>query len=364
MIGREDPLWATLQHFFLIWAPLSFPALLEQEALGGSLLDEDNLRRWVEANVALFEEGSTEMADRVAEVEFEAGGERIAGWLHLPDGAGPHPCVVMLHSTAGLRQMRCYAGRGEAFAAAGIATLQFDCRGFGASAGEPRQLFDVRRQAEDLDAALAFARGREEIDSERLALWGASASCAQVLAAAVAEPEIRAVVCLTPFVPGRATQRSARTPILRLAAAAFADRLRMAIGREPRGVAVGGEPGTTAILVREDAAAREAAMLPPEAELDASGNRAELPGGIVWENRVVLRPRLRTPHPLRLAPKVEAPLLVVAGEQDTLCPPGPAAELADRAPQAELKTLPQGHFDLYDGVSIATERDFIVRALL
>lgn len=54
---NADPLWATLQHFFLIWAPLSFRALLEQEALGGSLLDEDNLRRWVEANVALFEEG-------------------------------------------------------------------------------------------------------------------------------------------------------------------------------------------------------------------------------------------------------------------------------------------------------------------
>jgi AcrR family transcriptional regulator len=56
---REDAdrLWATLQHFFLIWAPLSFRTLLEQEALGGSLLDEDNLRRWVEANVELFRGG-------------------------------------------------------------------------------------------------------------------------------------------------------------------------------------------------------------------------------------------------------------------------------------------------------------------
>lgn len=304
------------------------------------------------------------MADRVAEVEFEVGRERCAAWLHLPEGPGPHPCVVMLHSTAGLRHMRCYAGRGEAFAAAGVATLQFDCRGFGASGGEPRQLFDVRRQAEDLDAALAFARTREEVNPERLALWGASASCAQVLAAAAGNSDIRAVVCLTPFVPGRATQRSAGTPILGLARAALADRLRMAIGREPKGVAVGGEPGTTAILVREDAAAREAAMLPPEAKLDASGNRAELPDGLVWENRVVLHPRLRTPHLLRLALEVEAPLLVVAGEQDTLCPPGPAAELADRAPQTTLETLPHGHFDLYDGASIPIERNFLAQTLL
>jgi TetR/AcrR family transcriptional regulator, regulator of cefoperazone and chloramphenicol sensitivity len=53
-----DRLWATLQHFFLIWAPLSFMGLLQQEALGGvSLLDEAVLERWVEANVALLGEG-------------------------------------------------------------------------------------------------------------------------------------------------------------------------------------------------------------------------------------------------------------------------------------------------------------------
>ncbi|HEX5929725.1 MAG TPA: alpha/beta fold hydrolase [Solirubrobacterales bacterium] len=299
------------------------------------------------------------MPEPIAEVEFPVRGERCAGWLHLPEGAGPHPGLVMLHSTAGVRQMRCYAERGRAFAEAGVAVLQFDCRGFGASEGEPRQLFDVRRQAEDLEGALACARAREELDAERLALWGASASCALVLDAAVRDPEIAAVVCLTPFVPGRATQRSAGTPILRLAAAATADRGRMLLGLKPRGVAVGGEPGETAILVREQAAAGERALLPADARLDPSGRRAELPGGAVWENRVVLRPRLRTPHPLRLAPRVAAPLLVVAGERDLLCPPGPAAELAARAPRAELETLPCGHFELYEGAGIRAEADFL-----
>lgn len=300
------------------------------------------------------------MSERIEEVEFEAGGERIAGWLHLPAGDGSHPVVAMLHSTAGVRQLRCYAERGRAFADAGVATLQFDCRGFGASAGEPRQLFDVRRQAEDLEAALAFARGRPELDADRLALWGGSASCALILDAATRHDDIRAVVCLTPFVPGRATQRSASTPIMRLAAASFRDRFR----REPRGVRVGGEPGEAAILVKEDAAARERAMLPPDARLDPDGQRAELGDGGVWENRVVLRPRLRTPHPLKVAPKVTAPLLVVAGKHDVLCPPGPAAELAERAPSAELKTYPSGHFDLYDGLSIPAEADFLTEKLV
>jgi pimeloyl-ACP methyl ester carboxylesterase len=303
------------------------------------------------------------MPERVEELSFLAGGGRCAAWLHLPDRPGPHPCVTMLHSTAGLRQLRCYAERGRAFAAAGIATLQFDCRGFGASEGEPRQLFDVRRQAEDLEAALQCARGYEEVDADRLALWGGSASCGPVLASARRNGEVRAVVCLTPFVPGRETQRSAGTPIARLAAATTADRLRMTLRREPRGIRVGGSPGEAAILVREDAEARERAMLPAAARIDPSGQRAELDGGVVWENRVVLRPRLRTPNPRCLAPRVDVPLLVVAGEDDSLCPPGPAAELARRAPRGELATFPCGHFDLYDGVGLATEASFLAAHL-
>jgi AcrR family transcriptional regulator len=51
-----DRLWATLQHFFLIWAPLSFMPLLE-ETMGRDLLDPQQLDRWVDANVELLKEG-------------------------------------------------------------------------------------------------------------------------------------------------------------------------------------------------------------------------------------------------------------------------------------------------------------------
>jgi AcrR family transcriptional regulator len=51
-----DRLWATLQHFFLIWAPLSFLGLLQEELEGG-LLNPAQLDRWVGANVALLSEG-------------------------------------------------------------------------------------------------------------------------------------------------------------------------------------------------------------------------------------------------------------------------------------------------------------------
>jgi AcrR family transcriptional regulator len=54
--GDADHLWATLQHFFLIWAPLSFMPLLEQ-VLEGSLLSEEILDRWVTANIELLGQG-------------------------------------------------------------------------------------------------------------------------------------------------------------------------------------------------------------------------------------------------------------------------------------------------------------------
>ena len=53
--GVDRP-WATLQHFFLIWAPLSFMPLLEH-VLDGRLLDEENLERWVAANMELLKGG-------------------------------------------------------------------------------------------------------------------------------------------------------------------------------------------------------------------------------------------------------------------------------------------------------------------
>jgi AcrR family transcriptional regulator len=52
-----DRQWVTLQHFFLIWAPLGFRAVLEGDVLDGPLLGERELRRWVDANVELLERG-------------------------------------------------------------------------------------------------------------------------------------------------------------------------------------------------------------------------------------------------------------------------------------------------------------------
>jgi alpha-beta hydrolase superfamily lysophospholipase len=71
------------------------------------------------------------------EVTFSSGGDTCAAWLYrAASDPGPRAIIVMAHGLTGTRRDRlgAFAAR---FAAAGIAALVFDYRGFGDSAGEP-----------------------------------------------------------------------------------------------------------------------------------------------------------------------------------------------------------------------------------
>jgi fermentation-respiration switch protein FrsA (DUF1100 family) len=76
----------------------------------------------------------------------------------------------MAHGFSAVRDQRLDA-YAERFADAGLACVVFDYRHFGASEGEPRQLLDISRQLEDWRAAVAFARGLDGIDPERIGLY-------------------------------------------------------------------------------------------------------------------------------------------------------------------------------------------------
>jgi len=139
-------------------------------------------------------------------VEFSSGGVRCAA-THLPgegdafsDEHGRRPCVVLAHGFAGTVDSGLLPFA-ERFAAAGLDALAFDYRHFGASDGEPRQLLSVKRQLEDWAAAVAYARTLADVDPERIVLWGSSYSGGHVVAAAVADGRVAAVISQ---VPGRA----------------------------------------------------------------------------------------------------------------------------------------------------------------
>ena len=96
-------------------------------------------------------------------------GRRRPRRRHLPPthGAGPsgHPVVFMSHGFGAVKDqyLHSYA---ERFAAAGLVTVVYDHRGFGASTGAPRQDIDAWVQLRDMQHAISFARSLPDIDPE------------------------------------------------------------------------------------------------------------------------------------------------------------------------------------------------------
>jgi uncharacterized protein len=271
------------------------------------------------------------------EVRFDSGGDRCAGWLYRPAGAGGDvPCVVLAHGFGALKEARLDA-YAERFAAAGYAALVFDYRHFGDSEGEPRQLLDISRQHDDWRAAVAFARDLDGIDADRIALWGSSFSGGHVIVTAAADERVAAVISQVPHTSGPATLRAGGVAdMTRLTLAGLRDQARALLGRDPYLVPIVGPPGSLA------------AMTSPDAE---PGYSALYPEGFPWRNEFAARLALRVGaySPLRKAARVRCPLLVQVGTEDVVTPPEPARKAARRAPRGELREYPAGHFDVYVG---------------
>jgi cephalosporin-C deacetylase-like acetyl esterase len=281
------------------------------------------------------------------EIEFGPSADRCVAWLYPPAGdAAAAPIVVMAHGLSGTRRdgLGPFAVR---FAAAGMAALVFDHRGFGDSGGEP-DLFEPRRQLEDWRAAIACARGLVGIDPDRVATFGSSMGGGNALAAAGADHRIAAAISQVPFLDMlRQAYRASPLVTARMLAAAARGGHLPAIGRPDEAAfinAPGGEPGWRHVV--------------------ASGEDSR------WRNRVSARWLLGAPYrPGRLAARLHCPWLLCVGEADRVAAPGPAIAAARRAPLGELRTYPGvDHFDIYDGPEFAAvvtdEIAFLRRHLL
>lgn len=295
------------------------------------------------------------MASPVTErtdVTFYSAGERCAAWLYRPEQATA--CVVLAHGWTGVREQRL-AAFAERFARAGLAALVFDYRHFGASDGEPRSLLAIPRQLADWRAAVGYARGIEGIEPNRVALWGSSFSGGHVIEIAAQDSRIAAVVAQVPFVDGLANLlRIGPRHALRLTVEGLRDRVGALAGRPPHMVASVGPPGSAAV------------MNSPDAE---PGFRALNPPGLTWPNEAAARITLSvgTYRPTRKVGRIRCPILFVLAEGDVVTPPDLAAKAAARAPRADVRHYPGGHFDPYVGDAfervVADETEFLLRHL-
>ncbi len=129
------------------------------------------------------------------------GGITLAAKFFVPEGAGPHPCVIMSHGFSGVMDMglQPYA---EAFQAAGLACLVYDHRNFGDSDGDVRQEVDPWQQIRDMRDVIGHARNRADVDENRIGLWGTSYSGGHVLVIGAVDRRVKCVVSQVPVTSG------------------------------------------------------------------------------------------------------------------------------------------------------------------
>ncbi len=140
------------------------------------------------------------------DVEFKSADTTIRAHLYLPTGPGPHPVVVMAGGWCYVKEL-VQPEYARIFAAAGVAALVFDYRGFGTSDGEPRQHIDPWAQIEDYKNALSWVETRRELDATRIGIWGISYSGGHVLIVAATDSRVKCVVSNIPVVDGWQTMQ-------------------------------------------------------------------------------------------------------------------------------------------------------------
>lgn len=292
-----------------------------------------------------------------SDLTFQSAGTRCAAWLYRPDGGGdgPTPCVILAHGFSAVRDQRLGAFA-ERFAEAGLIALVFDYRHFGDSDGEPRQLLDIGRQLEDWRAAIGYARTLDGVDPGRVAIWGSSFGGGHVMAIAARDQSLAAAVSQVPFADGLVTLPSLGIgQTLMLTREGLRDQLGALRGRPPHMIAATGPPGSSSVMNTPDSERGMEAITAP---------------GSTWRNEVAARIALHvgTYRPARRAARIRCPILFCVADNDALTAPGLVLKAAERAPRAEVKRYPIGHFDIYVGESfehaVADQTDFFTRHLL
>jgi uncharacterized protein len=228
----------------------------------------------------------------------------------------------------------------EAFASSGIDVLLFDYRGFGGSTGEPRQLAWPPRHREDYRAAVAYARGIDGVNPERIVLWGTSWSGGHSTYVAADDHRIAAVIAQTPDLDGlRALWEIARYggagQLVRVVGAASRDLVAAVRGGEPRMIPTVARPGEIGAMTSEESEPGYLAIAGPTWRNEVCG-RAVLGEGI---NRAV-----------RVIDRVSCPILIQIADRDSVAPPPQARAAAWRAKgRVEVREYPCAHFEVYVG---------------
>ena len=273
------------------------------------------------------------------DMEFDAEGTTLRGWLYVPDGAtGPCPTVVMSHGYSAVKELFLDAFA-EVFCDAGLCALVYDNRNLGASDGEPRQEIDPWAQVNDYRHAITFARTLDEVDGDRIGIWGSSYSGAHVLVVGAMDRRVKCVVAQVPLISGHDNaRRLIRSDLIQPTQEMFeADREARYRGEPPAMLPVVAPEGEPCALPTADSY-----------EWFTTSGQQRAPS---WRNECTLRSveMFLEYEPGAYLPYISpTPLLLVVAAGDHLTVSDLAIGAYERAREPKrLELLSGGHFDAY-----------------
>jgi len=129
-------------------------------------------------------------------VQFDSGGFKLAGLLHVPPDLPPgqrRAAVVVLHGFGSNKDGGISMAASQLFASLGYITLRFDMRGCGQSQG-PRGKVICLEQVADTQAALDFLQSRPEVDASRMGVMGHSFGAAVAVYTAGVDQRVAACI--------------------------------------------------------------------------------------------------------------------------------------------------------------------------
>ncbi len=252
---------------------------------------------------------------RQEEVSFSNGDTTLHGTLYIPNGKTRHPAIIFVHGS-GRSTRETFRYYADLFARKGLAVLIYDKRDIGSITAT--ELVSSEDLAGDVVAAVGLLKEREDIDANRIGLWGGSQGSGIAAKAAAQSKDIAFLISVS----GGGVSYAELNPFQkanRLRAQGFSE-------AEIRNAVAAIEQLQEYVRTRKNPAQAQAAL-----------DRA-------WENRwaSVVLPSRRIPTAEELATwmqwrdidgtsipdweRVKVPVLAFWGEQDTVVPVEKSAE--------------------------------------
>ena len=266
-----------------------------------------------------------------------------------------------------------------------ISALVYDNRSFGSSDGLPRCEIIPSLQVSDMQDAITYAQTLEEIDSERIAIWGSSYSGANVLQVAALDRRVKAVLAQVPMISGwenanRLISSVAIPEIQKICVAGYIIHNFRLIILDRINRMKGGKPATVPVVTNDP---HGMAALPGIGAWEYF-ETAHLTKAPNWVNEVTIKrfcthPSTKLTFSLEVLPShnprpyipliAPTPLLLTVAANDTITPTDLqlAAYNEAREPK-QLELVPGDHFVVYAGPTfekvVSTQTEFLRKWLI